>query len=165
VTLNIQGAAEKVQQLLLEVCKRPVEQPPAAAALAAAAVVLDAAAVSEVLTQRLTRDMASHPACCIALIKGLAAQQQLQQQLAAAAVAAAAAADVENLVSLALAVPELPAVQQSAVAKAAAALQQGPAADPTGGAAVQLQQPQGLTQPQQQQLVAGVYIRRRRSRW
>jgi hypothetical protein len=157
VKLGVEGAAEQLQRLLLSVCLRPVEETTAAAALAAAAAaVLNAAVVGPALLQRVAVDMAARPNSCIVLIKGLAEQQQLQEPLAAAAVAAATGADVENLIALAFAVPNLPAVQQAAVVKAAAAVQGDASAALAGTAVPLLQQLQGLPQLQQQLAAAAV---------
>jgi hypothetical protein len=87
-------------------------------------------------------------ASAVPLLQQLQGLPELQQQLAAAAVAAMSDRGVQHFVALALAVPNLPAVQQSAVAKAAAALQAG-IADATTAVPL-LQQLQALPEVQQQ---------------
>jgi hypothetical protein len=124
VKLGIQGAIAPLLQQLLFVCsaKEGLSDSKTAAALAAAAV-LDASATGPTLQQLVSKEMQPQTSNCIALIKGMASRTELQQLLASAAVAAAPAAMVEHLISLALAVPGLPAVQQAAVEKVVTALQ------------------------------------------
>jgi hypothetical protein len=123
--LGIRGAAGPLLQQLLFVCsaREGLADPKTAAALAAAAVMLEAEAVGPPLQQLVIKEMQPQPRNCIALIRMLPEPQQLQHQLASAAVAATPAAMVEHLVSLILAIPGLPAMQQAAVDKIVSAMQ------------------------------------------
>lgn len=118
VQLGAQSATEAVQRLLAltALSGMGLGDDVLAQALAAAAVVLDAAAAGPPPQQLISSCMGSHPSSCLTLIKGVASKLQLQQQLAMAALAAVqvSATTVDNLILLALAVPDLPAVQQEA---------------------------------------------------
>jgi len=152
VQLGVQGAAEAVQQLLAAVASWAdgLADPALSAAVTAAAGVLDATAVGPCLQQLVTRCMVSQPNSCIKLLQGVSRQPELQQQLASAALSAAPVVMVDTLLSLAVSVPGLPALQQQVVDKLTAAVQQDQSAQLAGNVAAAVHKLQQLPQLQQQ---------------
>lgn len=152
VQLGVQGAAEAVQQLLAAVASWAdgLADPALSAAVTAAAGVLDAAVVGPCLQQLVTRCMASQPSSCIKLIQGVSRQQELQQQLASAALSAGPVEMVDILLSLAVSVPGLPALQQQVIDKLTAAVQQDQSVQLAGNVAAAIHKLQQLPQLQQQ---------------
>jgi hypothetical protein len=120
--------------------------------------VLDAGAVGPPLQQLVAKEMQPQPSNCIALILGVKEQQELQQQLALAAVAAAPAAMVEQLTSLILAIPGLPAVQQAAAGKILSAVQEDGSASTAAQVAGLVSQLHSLPALQQQLASAAVTV-------
>ena len=124
----------------------------AASASCFTATLLDAAAVSPLLQQLVTRCMPSSPNCCMSLVTCLKSTPELQQQVAAAAVSAAGTGvdAVAPLLSLAACLPGLPPVQQQVVDKLVTAMQQDSSAAVAGKVAALLQRLAEMPQLQQQ---------------